>query len=170
MKVLQVVGFKNSGKTTLVLQLLKIAERLGKSTAVIKHHGHGGALGMPPADTDSTRFFDGGAESSIAFGEGVIQLHMRKPSARLEELIALVQNTAPDLILIEGCKDAKHDKIVLLRSEADWDELQNLDSIALVMGQGNIILDGQEVIERNNIDRLELWLADWLEGGTDESI
>ena len=170
MKILQVVGFKNSGKTTLVLQLLKTAERLGKSAAVIKHHGHGGKLGMPPADTDSTRFFAAGADSSAAFGEGVIQLHMRKPSVRVEELIGLVQNASPDLVLIEGYKDAKYDKIVLLRSEEDWTELQKLDGIVLVAGQGIIQLNGRDVLERTNMNQLTSWFADWLEGGTDESI
>ncbi|WP_088006789.1 molybdopterin-guanine dinucleotide biosynthesis protein B [Indiicoccus explosivorum] len=165
-KVLQVVGFKDSGKTTLVLKLLQAAGRLGKSVAVIKHHGHGGPLGMPPAETDSTRFFEAGAESSVAFGDGVIQLHMRKPSAGLEELIALARNSQPDLVLVEGYKDAKYDKIVLLRSGKDWLELQKLEGIALVAGQGTIRLDGRTVVERNDTGQLESWFADWLKGDT----
>ncbi|AQQ51944.1 molybdopterin-guanine dinucleotide biosynthesis protein B [Planococcus lenghuensis] len=169
-KILQVVGFKNSGKTTLILQLLKMAEQLGKSVAVIKHHGHGGALGMPPADTDSTRFFAAGAESSVAFGGGVIQLHMRKPLVSVEELLTLAQMHEPDLVLIEGYKDAKYDKIVLLRSEEDWTDLQKLDNIVLVIGQETTRLKTRGFIERTNTDQLTSWFADWLEGGTDESI
>ncbi|MBF6632586.1 MAG: molybdopterin-guanine dinucleotide biosynthesis protein MobB, partial [Planococcus sp. (in: Bacteria)] len=39
LKVLQVVGFKNSGKTTLALNLLEQAKNKGKTVAFIKHHG-----------------------------------------------------------------------------------------------------------------------------------
>jgi molybdopterin-guanine dinucleotide biosynthesis protein B len=167
-KVLQVVGFKNSGKTTLVSFLLETAARSGKSAATIKHHGHGGAPDMPPA-ADSTRFFNEGAVSSLVYGEGVIQLHSRM-TAPLEELIALSLPAKPDLVLVEGFKEADYDKIVFARTDEEWQCLKRLKRIRLVVAPEDLRIAGVQTIEREEKQFLGNWFSRWMEGDEDESI
>lgn len=163
LKILQVVGFKDSGKTTLMLELIRQAAASGKRVAAVKHHGHAGALDMPPATTDSMRFFNGGAESAIVYGDGAIQQHVRKEGAAVEELVAMAANTGPDFIFIEGFKEAPYEKIVLLRSLSDWEELKSLSRIALFVAHEGVDVDASAVIGRNETDRITQWFADWLE-------
>ncbi|PSL40223.1 molybdopterin-guanine dinucleotide biosynthesis protein B [Planomicrobium soli] len=169
-KVLQVVGFKNSGKTELMSRLLGIANEKGKTVSTIKHHGHGGIPEMPPGTTDSSRFFGNGAASSLVYGGGVIQLHQREERAGLDSLIEVASLAAPDLVLVEGLKKADYDKIVLIRSAEDWEELQHLKRIILVVVLEDFCLAGVETMERNNEEAIKKWFLEWMEGEEDESI
>ena len=162
LKILQIVGFKDSGKTTLMLELIRQAAASGKRVAAVKHHGHSGALDMPPATTDSMRFFDQGAEASIVYGGGVIQQHVRKEEAAVEELVAMAAQMNTDFIFIEGFKEAPYEKIVLIRSLSDWEELKSLSHIALVVAHEEVT-DDSTVIGRNETDRITEWFADWME-------
>ncbi len=74
MKTLHVVGYKNSGKTTLIARWVRLLKDKGFSVAVLKHHGHGGQPAMPDSATDTMQFFDSGADVSIVAGGGVVQL------------------------------------------------------------------------------------------------
>lgn len=42
LSILQVVGYQNSGKTTLIEKLCQLAECEGLKLGCFKHHGHGG--------------------------------------------------------------------------------------------------------------------------------
>lgn len=163
MKILQIVGFKDSGKTTLMLELIRQAAANGKRVATVKHHGHAGALDMPPATTDSMRFFDEGADASIVYGGGVIQQHLRKQTASAEELVAMAAQAETDFILIEGFKEASYEKIVLIRSLSDWETLKSLDRIALVIAHEDVQVDDSAVIGRHETGRITEWFADWME-------
>ncbi|GGO02036.1 molybdopterin-guanine dinucleotide biosynthesis protein B [Saccharibacillus kuerlensis] len=136
-RLLQIVGFKNSGKTTLTEMLLRRAIELGWITSAIKRHGHGGVPDLPPAGTDSSRLFETGAASSIVSGGGVMLLQGRQQPEESEGLDPLIRLTkayaSPDLILIEGFKEEPYPKIVLLRSLEDWRELHRLNHIGLVV-------------------------------------
>ena len=169
-KVLQIVGFKNSGKTTLMLNLLKQAKSGGKMVSTIKHHGHGGALEMPAAETDSMRVFEEGAECSIAYGSGVIQMHQRKEEVGLNDLVTLASTGNPNLVLIEGFKKADYEKIVLLRSAEDWIELQKLTHIALVVTPEKMALDNIPIILQNDSKQLQSWFINWMDGDKNEGI
>ena len=161
-KVLQVVGFKNSGKTTLILKLLNQAKNKGKTVAFIKHHGHGGPLELPKADTDSMRLFESGADSSIAYGDGVVQMHQRKQTATVEELVDYASLENPDLILVEGFKEATFEKIILLRSAEDSLKLQKLQNIVLAIAPEELELDNIELILQNDNKQLQNWFANWM--------
>ncbi|CAM3456874.1 MULTISPECIES: molybdopterin-guanine dinucleotide biosynthesis protein B [Saccharibacillus] len=182
--VLQIVGFKNSGKTTLAETLLRLASRLGSRVSVIKHHGHGGEPEAPPADTDASRLFGAGAASSVVSGGGLMLMQGRLPESddgcgELDALIALTQTYArPDLILIEGFKSEAHPKIVLLRSGEDWAELGTLTNIVLVVTQesesashpvlsAHTRLPGSpnvRLLHRQQTEEIEAWFAHWLRG------
>lgn len=169
-KVLQVVGFKNSGKTTTILNLLKLANDKGKKVSTVKHHGHGGSLEMPSAETDSTRFFEEAANCSIAYGGGVVQMHQRTEDAPLGKLIGLASMEDPDLILVEGFKRDDYEKIVLLRSAEDWIELQKLNQIVLVVTPKQMKLDNLPVVLHNDLKQLNFWFTNWMDGDSNEGV
>ncbi len=182
--VLQIVGFKNSGKTTLTETLLRLASRLGSRVSVIKHHGHGGEPEAPPADTDASRLFGAGAASSIVSGGGLMLMQGRLPESddgcgELDALIALTQTYArPDLILIEGFKSEPYPKIVLLRSGEDWTQLGALTNIVLIVTQKSEPsphpalsaktrppgLPNVRLLHRQQTEEIEAWFAHWLRG------
>ncbi|AIY05523.1 molybdopterin-guanine dinucleotide biosynthesis protein B [Planococcus sp. PAMC 21323] len=170
MKVLQIVGYKNSGKTTLILQLLKLAKSRGKKVSTIKHHGHGGALHMPDAKTDSMRQFEEGADCSIAYGGGVIQMHQQKQNATLDDLILLSAVSNPDLVLVEGFKESHYAKIVLLHSEEDWVTLQKLKHIELVVSPEALELDKAYVNLQNDSKQIGDWFINWMDGDNHEGL
>lgn len=56
MKILQVVGFKNSGKTTMISRWVRLLKENGLTVAVVKHHGHASSLALPDKETDGVQF------------------------------------------------------------------------------------------------------------------
>lgn len=161
--VLQVVGFKDSGKTTLMLELIRMAAANGKTAAAVKHHGHPEPLDMPPATTDSMRFFDAGAEASVVYGGGVIQQLVRKKEAAIDELIGMAAQAETDFIFIEGFKNAPYEKIVLIREDSDWAELKSLSHIALAVAHEGVSVPGQEAVGRHEAGRIAEWFTAWME-------
>ncbi len=160
--VIQIVGFKNSGKTTLIEAWVKLLDQYQLSAAVIKHHGHGGPLALPPEETDSMRALRAGAVSAIASTEGMIQLHMQGMEVHLSELIAMTQLTRPDVILIEGYKDADYPKVVLVREAADWRELSKLKRIIGVIAHEGVELPGEDVVYRDDTAAVQQRLYTWI--------
>lgn len=169
LKTLHVVGFKNSGKTTLISKWVRLLKQQGISVAVLKHHGHSSPLDMPDSETDSMRFFNSGADVSTVAGGGVVQLYMNEEPdfIRMKEIATL---TNPDILLVEGYKEEQGMKVVLLRNENDWEELQSLADIALVIGSEEIEFNISTIISRADNDQLNHWLLNWIkEGNEDET-
>lgn len=188
-KLLQVVGFKNSGKTTLTESLIVTARDLGVSTSAIKHHGHGGAPDLPPPTTDASRFFRAGADSSIVVGGEVVLLQGRPQQAadNADDLDTLIRYTEhysnPDLILIEGFKKERHPKIVMIRSLEDWTSLRSLPNIKLIVtADKNLraeVETAQEyadeksklpIFSRQQSEPIKAWFTEWLKGAEHESL
>ncbi|MDN7228014.1 molybdopterin-guanine dinucleotide biosynthesis protein B [Planococcus sp. N064] len=168
--VLQIVGFKNSGKTTLMNQLIERAQTSGRKVSAIKHHGHGGKPELPPKETDSTQFLASGAASSLVYGDGLVQMHLEEPEADLERFIRFSLLANPDLILIEGFKAASYPKIVLVRSQEDWRELGALSNIQLVIVHDGVKLENTATVEASNREAIARFFTDWMEGEVNESI
>lgn len=60
----------------------------------------------------------------------------------------------PDVLLIEGYKEERGEKVVLLRDEGDWDELKNLQDIKLV-------------VRNKSGAQLDSWLLRWMKEEND---
>lgn len=159
-KTLHVVGFKNSGKTTLINRWIKLVKEHGYSISVLKHHGHGAKLDMPDAKKDSMQYLHSGADVSLVAGGGFTQ-HMINREASFIELKELAVWNKPDVILVEGYKAEKGEKVVLARSHEDWDELRSVDGIALVVGLEGVC-EHPQIQSREQTDELDSWLLNWL--------
>src|SRR5699024_12320769 len=102
-KTLHIVGYKNSGKTTLVSNWIRLAKTLKLKEAVIKHHGHGAKLAMPDETKDSMQYIAAVADTSLVSGGGFTQ-HMMKHELTYEQLLALANIEKQDVILIDVYK------------------------------------------------------------------
>jgi len=113
MKVICVSGLKNSGKTALIEALIPLLAAKGVRTAVIKHHGHGFGSEIPDKPgSDTYRFLKSGAYGTVIYDDLTYALVKRK-TVSAEGLTALFPDA--DLIIIEGVKDEKYPRVVMLR-------------------------------------------------------
>ncbi len=164
-KIIQVVGYKNSGKTTFIEAWVRELAGRGLRAAVIKHHGHGGPLAMPQADADSMRVLAAGAVGSLACDDaGMIQLHMQSGRPGLPELLDIAKLAAPDVIIIEGYKAAGYPKIVLVRELEDWRELSKLPHIIGVIAHDGVVPEGVSSLPSSDMRGAFELLHTWMGG------
>ncbi len=115
MRVIGIIGYKKSGKTTLTLKLSDELTERGYKVAVIKHVNED----LDLANSDTLKYKKDLAQvAAITPKESVIFL---KNKNNLEEIIKYFE---ADIILIEGFKKEKtFPKIVCLREESEKAEL-----------------------------------------------
>ena len=115
MKAVGIVGFKKSGKTTLVMRLCQELSTRGYKIAAIKHTpSH---IFFP--ETDTTKFKEH-ASFVAAIGQEETEIII-KGEKSIEDILAYCDS---DIVLIEGFKREKtFPKIVCVKDEADKNEL-----------------------------------------------
>jgi molybdopterin-guanine dinucleotide biosynthesis protein B len=136
--ILQIVGYQNSGKTTLVTKLIERLSTEGYSVGTIKHHGHGGEPRLGDSGKDTELHRNAGASVVVVEGDGSIQLTARKPSWDLSKLIDLYEKFEIEAILVEGYKKENYQKVVLLRNYEDYVLLSELTNIVCVISNSSL--------------------------------
>ncbi|GAB0168809.1 molybdopterin-guanine dinucleotide biosynthesis protein B [Lysinibacillus sp. CTST325] len=131
-KILQIVGYQNSGKTTLMEQLITQATTEGFRVGTIKHHGHGG-IPMIESSKDSIRHEKAGASVTAVEGEGTLRMSIHQSNWQLAEILAIYETFNMDIIFIEGYKNEDYPKVVLLRHAEDQSLLQKVTNIVCVL-------------------------------------
>jgi molybdopterin-guanine dinucleotide biosynthesis protein MobB len=120
MKIIQVVGRSNSGKTTFIKKLIPILKTQGH-VAVIKHLGdHEFEL---EEGKDTTGFFDSGADISVGIDAHKSVAAIRNNS--LESSLQLLFDQGIDFTIIEGFKQRAFPRIVIGNLETDQCVLTN---------------------------------------------
>jgi len=117
MRVIGIIGYKKSGKTTLTLKLSDELTKRGYKVAVIKHISED----LDLANSDTSKYKESLTQvAAITPKESVIFLKNKK---NLEEIIKYFD---ADIALVEGFKKEKtFPKIVCLREESEKAELFN---------------------------------------------
>ncbi|WP_163652455.1 molybdopterin-guanine dinucleotide biosynthesis protein B [Listeria sp. PSOL-1] len=117
--IIQVIGFKNSGKTTFINQLIHEFKQESYTVAALKHDYHD--FNIDHEGTDSYSFHVSGADAVLIASSSHYAL-METRAVPLKELLNKLPKT--DIVLIEGYKEAPFPKVVLVNSEADYLELK----------------------------------------------
>lgn len=108
MKIIQVSGRANSGKTTFIKTLIPLLKKSGK-TAVIKHLAdHTFDLDK---DKDTTQFFEQGADLTAGIDPGKSVIIFNTPS--LDESLLLFKLQGVKYTIIEGFKKRDFPKIII---------------------------------------------------------
>jgi molybdopterin-guanine dinucleotide biosynthesis protein B len=92
-----IVGWANSGKTTLIEKLIPALAARGLTAGVVKHDVHG--MDMDREGKDTWRYTHAGAPTVAIISPGAAAL-IENRTLRLNDMLPLVRNV--DVILVEG--------------------------------------------------------------------
>ena len=152
-----VAGDKNTGKTTLMEELIRRLTNRGWKVAAIKHDGHD--FEADREGTDSWRHYHAGAYGTVVFSNRKYQLVKEEKDISLEKLTALFPEA--DVILIEGMKQASHEKYRCRYPKEEWnaerlvgrieekirDERSNSMTIETLMEKISLPKEGQDCVQ-----------------------
>ncbi|MBP1933934.1 molybdopterin-guanine dinucleotide biosynthesis protein B [Ammoniphilus resinae] len=125
--VIQIVGFKNSGKTTTTCNLIERFSALGWKVGSIKHDAHHFEIDHPGKDT--WRHREAGAQVVAIASQNKTAI-MKQEGTSLPDLLGQMEGM--DIVLVEGYKYSKYPKIVILRNEMDISLLNETEGIFLI--------------------------------------
>ncbi len=114
MQVYGIVGRKNSGKTHLIVRLVRAAAARGWRVATIKHAHHSFDIDQPGKDSYEHRAA-GAVEVLVASAQRWALVHEHRGAAEptLDELLGHLSPC--DLVLVEGFKSGTHPKLEVYR-------------------------------------------------------
>ncbi|GGG91236.1 molybdopterin-guanine dinucleotide biosynthesis protein B [Staphylococcus pragensis] len=151
--IFQIVGFKNSGKTTLMQHTIKFLKSHGYTVATIKHHGHEGEdITLQDSQVDHMKHFEAGADQSIVQGSEYQQTVTRAHKQNLTQIIDESVTISCNIILVEGFKNEDFDKVIVYRNQEELNELSNLSRVRY----------RYHFQEENALEHYEEWLLDWI--------
>ena len=96
-KIIKFVGYSNSGKTTLIENIIKILKKDGLKIATVKHDVHG--LDIDKEGKDSYRYSAAGADTSVVSTKDLTVYKIHKDLS-LEEILSNINDV--NLIIVEG--------------------------------------------------------------------
>tara|TARA_Y100000588_G_scaffold376521_1_gene454414 strand:- start:919 stop:1443 length:525 start_codon:yes stop_codon:yes gene_type:complete len=116
MKTLGIAGWSNSGKTTLISNLVPLLVRQGISVSTIKHAHHHFDIDQPGKDSYEHR--RAGAQEVLVSSRNRWALVHENITTKELSLSGLLKKLAPvDLVFIEGFKFGRHSKIEVFREK-----------------------------------------------------
>ncbi|KZX13422.1 molybdopterin-guanine dinucleotide biosynthesis protein B [Methanobrevibacter curvatus] len=128
MKIVSVVGNKNTGKTSLSVKIIKELKNRGYKVASIKHSHH--KMDFDREGTDTYKHKEAGAETIMGAG-GRFFFNIEKKMS-LDRLLFLVKFIdEPDFLVIEGFKSYKYPKIATSPEVVDNHTIKSVDAFSL---------------------------------------
>jgi molybdopterin-guanine dinucleotide biosynthesis protein B len=151
LKIFGIAGFKNAGKTTLIVELIGVLRQRDLRIGTIKHAHHEFDIDHPGKDSYLHR--EAGAEEVIV-ASSRRWAHIRE-LAQVDEppLTELLKHLGDlDIVLIEGYKHGSHPKLELRRAGNDAPELAGQDaSICAIVSDGVVSNAPVPVLERSDL-------------------
>jgi len=127
-RIIQIVGYKNSGKTALACELTRTLAAAGRRVGTLKHDAH--QFEPEPSGTDTWQHRQAGALVT-AISSPARTAWVLEQSTPIEELVSRMEIHSLDDLIVEGFKSALYPKIVLLRGEGEEELLELANVIAI---------------------------------------
>lgn len=148
MKTLQVTGFKNTGKTSLILEFVTLLKAHDYTVAIIKHHHETEPVST---DTDTGKYFAAGADYTILDMPGR-SFMLEQPNKPLTTQLQRFQNEGVDFVLVEGYKHENYPKIMLTYSFTEGETDIKDMGLTNVLNRFDMRYDKETVIQ---------WFKEW---------
>ena len=145
MKILAIVGTKNSGKTTLVTKIVHELVKRSYSVGTLKHTHHDFDL----VGKDTWKHREAGAELVVGSGENTF--FMIKGGMELEKILKIINYIKKvDYLIIEGFKFSKYPKISTTEAKDDF-TLANVDVFEM---SNNDVSSLTDLVEKRTYNRI----------------
>ncbi len=132
-------AFSGTGKTTLLTQLIPVLRQRGLRLAVIKHAHHAFDVDYPGKDSYELRKADACQVLISSARRKVLVTEMGDhPEATLEELFNELDHDRLDLVLVEGFKRERFNKIELHRAALNKPYLYPGDDAIIALATDSI--------------------------------
>ncbi len=119
--IISFIAKSGTGKTTLIVKIIKILSEMGYKVSSLKHTDHDFEADI--RGKDSWRHKNAGAFSTMILSSGKAAFFSGVDSAfsiKIEDIVSKYFGNS-DIVIIEGFKDLNVKKIELLRKEIDQD-------------------------------------------------
>jgi molybdopterin-guanine dinucleotide biosynthesis adapter protein len=158
-RVIGITGWKNSGKTTLVENLVATFVAQGLRIATIKHAHH--TFDIDQKDTDSYRHRKAGAhEVAIVSSNRWALMHELEDEKEppLQEVLRKLSSC--DLVIVEGYKREGHDKIEVRRNVTPDNEPLALDDNSIIAIASDMLLPNEKlpVLALQNTEKIAAFI------------
>lgn len=148
MRVYGVIGWKNSGKTSLMERLVAEIAGRGFTVSTVKHVHHDVDLDQPGKDTWRHRAA-GATEVVLAGARRYAILHEHRGDE--PELGEVLARLAPvDLVLVEGYKRDAHPKVEVWRRETGHELIQTGDPLVRAVATDEALALPVPVLDLND--------------------
>ncbi|SDE87477.1 molybdopterin-guanine dinucleotide biosynthesis protein B [Fontibacillus panacisegetis] len=151
-KIIQIVGYKNSGKTTLISRLIPILNDMNYKIAVIKHDVHG--FDSDVEGTDTYKLRQAGALATAITSPWRTAI-MEERETSVQSLIDYFREY--DLVILEGFKQEEYPKLVLVTSTEDMQLVRELSQVIGIVYRGLNDKERDLVLALSIEERLQLF-------------
>ena len=128
MKIVSIVGKKNTGKTSLTVKVIEELTKRGYKVASIKHSHH--TMEMDRENTDTWKHKQAGADVIVGIGSTTF-FNVRK-EMDLNRLLYLIKHLDDvDFVVIEGFKRYNYPKIITSPEVRDEYTIKEVDSFTI---------------------------------------
>ena len=146
MKIVSIVGRKNTGKTSLTVKIIEELKKRGYTVASIKHSHH--SMEMDKENTDTWKHKKAGADIVVGVGSSIFfNITQEMDLNRILFLIKHLGNI--DYVIIEGFKSYNYPKIITSSDVGDEYTLCEVDSFKITDDE---IRDLADLIEKRSHD------------------
>jgi molybdopterin-guanine dinucleotide biosynthesis protein MobB len=157
-------AYSGTGKTTLLRRLLPRLNSAGLRVAMIKHAHHDFEIDHPGKDSYELRHA-GACQMLVASRRRMALIEERNSAAEptLEELLARLELSRIDLVLVEGFKHGDHPKIELHRAGLGrpWLFPDDPSVIALACDDPEPPSGPSTVLDLNDLDQITGFVLDY---------
>lgn len=128
MKIVSIVGKKNTGKTSLTVKVIEELTRRGYNVASIKHSHH--SIEMDKENTDTWKHKKAGA--NLVVGVGSTTFFNARQEMDLNRTLFLIKHLDEfDFVIIEGYKSYNYPKIITSPDVRDEYTIKEVDSFSI---------------------------------------
>ena len=153
MKIVSIVGKKNTGKTSLTVKVIEELTKRGYNVASIKHSHH--SIEMDKENTDTWKHKQAGA--NLVVGVGSTTFFNVKAEYDLNRILYLLKHFDNfDFVIIEGYKTYNYPKIITSPDVRDEYTIKEVDSFTI---DENGISELADLIEKRGHDIVDTLFA-----------
>lgn len=146
-----IAGYKNAGKTTLIVELIRELVARGWRVGTIKHAHHAFDIDHPGKDSYLHRAA-GATEVIVASARRVAHIRELDDGSQpgLDELVGRM--TGVDLVLVEGWKSGNHPRLELRRAAAPAPSIAgSVPGVVAIVSDALLPGEALPVLARDNV-------------------